>query len=191
MLRWTPALIAVAALATPLQAQDSVECTQNTYTEAQKQKIAEILPRFTGDVAAEEAANIELGDSAGGVVDICAQEHGWTAEEKELAAVFEFSRLREVAFRQHGPMPAQDIAKLDAALAKGDRTALWQAMENQVLVGYTGEPSPTEQQDITILGAFLIGLGYAFQNDKNEQFGMLMGFMALQRYGKREFAALQ
>jgi len=180
-------------LATPAVAEPvGLDCMAASYTSGEQATIEQLSPKFgldakgNGNQAAETLAKM-----GGNAAQACADKSGWTSEELLYASLFEIGRLSEHAFRISGIMPADQLEKLDGALAKGDRDELWAAIERSVMGGMTKTQGEASAQDTFAMGAFLLGAGVNTDHKSAENTGILLGFMALQRIGRREFSALQ
>jgi hypothetical protein len=95
----------------------------------------------------------------------------------------------EAAFVKHGPMSAEELERIEATLADGDRTALWEALEGEVRSGMTGQASQDGTDNALIYGQFMLEAGFGLDTTKAEQIGILLGAKAMQRFSTREFGA--
>lgn len=188
--------IAAAAFALPLAASPALAqgkglaCMANSYSPAERQQLADLGAdaRF-GDGSQANAAADAMGDMAMEAVQDCMARLGWTEEESLYAAFYELGRVSEAGFRASGQMSSSDLASIDRALATGDRSRLWGAIERGLMGGMTGQGGEPSSSDAIAMGAFVIGAGLG--EDDAVQVGILLGFMGLQRVGEREFLALQ
>lgn len=170
---------------------DELGCMQQSYTAAQNGQIDRALPQVDLLGNTENPAMDTLGEIVGEAVAGCATKLQWTDLEFETAILFEIGRLLEAGIRRHGPLPQSDIAKVDAALARGDRTALWSAIERQVAVGMSGAEEAISDADTTVMGAFMLEVGVGLDLNKAEQVGAFLATRAMQRASRREFTAVQ
>jgi hypothetical protein len=170
---------------------DELGCMEKSYTAAQNGQLDRLLPQVDLLGNADSPAMDPLGEIVGEVVAECATKLEWTDLEFETAILFEIGRLLETGIRRHGPLAQSDIAKVDAALARGDRRALWSAIERQVAVGMSGEEEAISDTDSTVMGAFMLEIGVGFDMDKAEQVGAFLATRAMQRASRREFTAVQ
>ena len=77
------------------------------------------------------------------------------------------------------------------ALAKQDRTELWAMLEKTVVAGLTDQKADLTSQEEVKLGIFVIAAGLGTEQKIGENVGVLLGMMAIQRYSRREFEALE
>lgn len=182
---------AALALASGAQAGELAEldCMAKSYTAEQSREIDRLLPTIDMLAAGENVAMNALGMVAGSAVTECATGYEWDDAEFEPAIFFEMGRLMEQAVRRHGPLPREDVARIDQALAKGDRTALWRALEEQVALGVAGQPDSISDSNAIVFGAFMLEIGAGLDEAKAEQVGAFLATMAMQRSSRRAFAA--
>ena len=119
----------------------------------------------------------------------CAATYGWEDDEPQSAVLHELGRLTELGVRRHGPIPQEEIARIDAALATGDRTALWNALEEQLLLGMSGEMDAADTENPGLIGAFMLELGLGVDEGEVEWAGVFLAIKAMQRVANRAFAA--
>lgn len=181
---------AALMMASGAQAADpsQLECMDKSYTAAQRAEIDQLLPTVDMLAEGENPGMNAVGMLAGAAVMECASQYNWDDRSFEPAIFFELGRLMEVAMRRHGPLGRDDIAKIDAALAKGDRTALWAALEEQVALGVAGEPDSVSPGNAALFGVFMLELGIGLEGPKPEQVGAFLGAQAMQRSSRRAFA---
>jgi len=181
---------AALMLASSARAADKAElgCIAETYTAEQRGQIDELLPRFDmlGDGA--NPAVDEIGTVIAAAAAECSETLSWNETQLETAFLYEFGRAAELAIRRHGPLSASDIAKVDAALAKGDRTALWNALEAQVASGMAGDTETVEPGAALVFGAFMMETGVSLDGDMPEQLGAFLATKAMQRVSARDFS---
>jgi hypothetical protein len=183
-------LAAVAAALAPASAAEAAEaaeigCVAQRYSPDQQSELDALLPA----VDALGGGSMEaLGALIGGAATQCASTHGWDALQFELALLNELGRLLELAMRRHGPLSSEEIARLDAALAQGDRTALWAALEEQMAAGFSGSDAETNDGGAMLFGSFMLETGIGLDNAKAEQVGAFLAAMAMQRVSARRFA---
>jgi hypothetical protein len=101
---------------------------------------------------------------------------------------FELGRLMEQAIRRHGPLNRDEVAKIDATLAKGDRSSLWMALEEQVALGVSGQTGEVSPRNEMLFEAFMVELGIGMDQAKGEQVGAFLGALTMQRVSRRTFA---
>lgn len=170
---------------------DELGCMQQNYTAAQNGQLDRLLPQVDLLGNADSPAMDPLGELVGEAVAGCATKLEWTDLEFETAILFEIGRLLETGMRRHGPLTQEEIAKVDAALARGDRNSLWSAIEKQVAVGMSGEEAAISDADSVVMGAFMLEIGVGFDMTKAEQVGAFLATRAMQRASRREFTAVQ
>ncbi|AUX70104.1 hypothetical protein CHX26_11945 [Porphyrobacter sp. HT-58-2] len=181
---------AALMMASGAQAADpaQLDCMANSYTDEQTGQIDGLLPQIDMLSEAESPAMEALGMVAGTAVLTCAATHQWGEADFEPAIFFELGRLMEQAIRRHGPLSRDEVAKVDAALAKGDRSSLWTALEEQVALGVAGQTDEVSPRNAILFGAFMLELGIGTDEAKGEQVGAFLGAMAMQRSSRRAFA---
>lgn len=181
---------AALLLASGAQAADpaQLDCMANSYTVEQTGQIDALLPQIDMLADGDSPAMEGLGMLAGTAVISCAAAHQWDETDFEPAIFFEVGRLMEQAIRRHGPLTRDEVTKVDAALAKGDRSSLWTALEEQVALGVAGETDEVSSRNAMLFGAFMLELGIGMDEAKAEQVGALLGTLAMQRASRRIFA---
>jgi len=181
---------AALLLASGAQAADpaQLDCMANSYTVEQTGQIDALLPQIDMLADGDSPAMEGLGMLAGTAVISCAATHQWDEADFEPAIFFEVGRLMEQAIRRHGPLTRDEVTKVDAALAKGDRSSLWTALEEQVALGVAGETDEVSSRNAMLFGAFMLELGIGMDEAKAEQVGALLGTLAMQRASRRIFA---
>lgn len=181
---------AALLLASGAQAADpaQLDCMANSYTVEQTGQIDALLPQIDMLADGDSPAMEGLGMLAGTAVISCAATHQWDETDFEPAIFFEVGRLMEQAIRRHGPLTRDEVTKVDAALAKGDRSSLWTALEEQVALGVAGETDEVSSRNAMLFGAFMLELGIGMDEAKAEQVGALLGTLAMQRASRRIFA---
>lgn len=187
-----PFWLAGAALlmAPGAQAADPGElgCMDKGYTPEQRTQLDALLAKVDLLAGGEDAFTAELGMLIGAVATTCADTLEWNDAEIQPAVLYEFGRLSETAVRRHGPLTADEVGKIDAALAKGDRASLWRALEEQIAAGLAGEGDPLTTENATLLGVFMVETGVDLGGTKPEQVGAFLATKAMQRISSREFA---
>jgi len=186
------AAISLAVLATPAFAKSNdIACMAQGYDAPTLNKIVQLGPQVDIAAGPENTANDELSQIAVLAVKACMIEHGWNEMQAFNAILYEIGRLQEAAFRQYGPLTPEQISGIDAALATGDRSALWAILEAQAQKGIDGRPVDVTEREAMLLGIFIVGAGLPPTEEAGEVAGLLLGMMALQRMGAREFAKLK
>ena len=170
---------------------DELSCMQQSYTAAQSSQLDRVLPQVDLLGSVENPAMDTLGTIVGEVVAGCVMKLEWTDREFESAVLFEVGRLLESGMRRHGPLTQAEIARVDTALARGDRTALWSAIEQQVALGMSGGEGEISDADSVLMGAFMLEVGIGLDVNKAEQVGAFLATRAMQRASRREFTAVQ
>ncbi len=186
-------LLAGAALMTAAPAmareQSELSCLENGYSADQRREIDGLLGQVSLLGSGEDPAMDALGEVVLTGAMACAETLGWSEAEVEPALLYEFGRLMEIGFRRHGNLSEGDIAKVDTALAKGDRTALWAALEDQLALGMNGEPDSVSDESATLFGLFMLESGVGLDEAKAEQVGVYLAAKAMQRASARQFTA--
>lgn len=186
-------LLAAAVMVTagPTLAGEKAElnCVQNGYSAAQRAEVDGLLARVNILGEGEDPAMDALGGLVVGSVSACAQQFGWDETEFEAGTLYEFARLLEVGFRRHGQLSGDEIAAVDFALARGDRTALWAALENQAGAGMTIGDDSASDAEANLFGLFILETGLGLDEAKAEQVGIYLAAKAMQRTNSRRFTA--
>jgi hypothetical protein len=187
-------LAGAAALTTavPAWAGDASELAfvKDGYTAEQRSEIDRLVTQV--DMLGDEQ-DMTMDDLGFVVLDSAlrySEKFGWGDDELQPAMPYELGPLLEIGFVRQGKLAASDIAKIDATLAKGDRTALWAAMEEQVGVGMSGE-GDVGDGNAALFGIFLLETGIGLEDDKAELAGIYLGAKAMQRVSARQFVAAQ
>ena len=160
-------------------------CFEATYTAEQTSQINRLLPEIdmlAGESPAMDSMAMLIGTAAAS----CAATYGWEDDETQSAVLQELGRL---GVRRHGPLPQEEIARIDAALATGDRTALWKALEEQLLLGMSGQMDAAGTENPGLIGAFMLELGLGVDEGEVEWAGVFLAIKAMQRVANRAFAA--
>jgi hypothetical protein len=188
-------VLAGAALLMSFGAQagngDELACMQQSYTAEQSGQLDRLLPQIDILGESESPAMDTLGGLVGEVVGGCVVKLQWEDREFESAVLFEVGRLLETGMRRHGPLAQADIAKIDTALARSDRSALWNAIEKQVAMGMNGGDEEVSEADSVVMGAFMLEVGVGFDEAKAEQIGAFLAAQAMQRASRRQFMSVQ
>ncbi len=185
------AAISLAVLGAPAMASDGgITCMEEGYDTATLGQIEQLMGQVDIEAGDENIANAKLGQLVIEAVQFCIAEHGWNELQTFNAIIYEIGRLQELAMRQNGPLTPQEISNLDKALANGDRTQLWTIVEAQAQKGMVGEAVDVSDREAMILGMFIVAAGIPPTEEAGEDVGLLLGMMALQRIGAREFAAM-
>jgi hypothetical protein len=157
------------------RAADGLDCMAQSYSAEELAEIDALSNQFS---FAEKDKGGGQGDrlSEIGVKAAyeCFDENGWSESALYYATLFELGRLSEAAYRQSGHLTAEQLSAVDEAQA---------GLENR-------EAETTPQEDV-LMGGFIISIGLGSETGAEEKVGELMGTMALQRIGRREFTALQ
>ena len=170
---------------------DELGCMEQNYTPEQTAQIDGLLPQVDMMAAADNSAMNAMGMLVGGAASSCAATYTWDQTQFQAAIFFELGRLMEQAIRRHGPLAQEDIAKIDEALAKGDRTALWTALEQQVMQGMEGQPDSVSPGNAMLFGTFMLEVGLGLEQEKAEKVGAFLATRAMQRSSRRAFAGQQ
>jgi hypothetical protein len=166
-------------------------CIKQSYTAEQSGQIDRLLPQVDILGSSQSPAMDRLGGIVGEAVAGCVMKLKWEDREFESAVLFEVGRLLETGMRRHGPLTQAEIAMIDTALARGDRSALWTAIERLVAVGMSGDEEELSDADSVLMGAFMLEVGVGFDEAKAEQVGAFLATRAMQRASQREFIAVQ
>ena len=186
---WLGLAALLLALPGTAKAADGLECMAQSYGPEKLAEISALSTRFSFDDTPQSTGN-ELSQIGIKAAYDCYEENAWSERTLYYATIFELGRLSEAAYRQSGHLTAEQIRTFDQALSGRDRPELWALMERAVIAGLEGrEPESTPQEEV-LMGGFLISAGLGSDDTLSTRIGELMGTMALQRIGRREFAAL-
>lgn len=189
------AAIALPVMSVPAMAQSKgVNCMRGEYSTAQREELVELSPYLSsGGMDLDQSVFDQIGAIAMTAVESCVAINSWNEEQSLYATLFELGRLNEIAYRASGQLSSEELSQLDTALATGNRDRLWDVIEAGVTGGMGDTEAAVSNTDAMVLGAFLIGAGLDVENESlmvAEKVGLLLGFMGLQRMGRREFANL-
>ncbi len=187
-------LLAGAALmmATSAQAGELSElgCVAKGYTAEKRTELDALLPKVD---FLNGSGNEQVMEAFGQIVfasaSSCGEELSSTSDELEPAMLNEFGRLIELGFRRNGAFNSEQIAKIDSTLAKGDRSALWKALEDQFMIGMAGSEITVSDENAAVLGTFIIETGLGLDDKTAEQVGVYLAAKVMQRTSARDFAA--
>lgn len=186
-------LVAGAALtmASPAWAGDKAElaCIAQGYSAAQTAEVDSLLGQIDVTGEGDDAALEPLGVLVMSVATGCGATYGWSDSEAAQALLNEFGRLMELGLRRSGALTGSEIAKIDAALANGERAAFWSALEDQLASGMGGEAAELNDADAQLFGSFLAELGFGIDDGKAPLVGNYLAAKAMQRASAREFTA--
>jgi hypothetical protein len=186
---WIGLLAASLAVPGVARAAGGVECMAKSYDAGELSQIAALSKRLSFDAQGSSAGEA-LAQITTKVAYECSDQHGWPESVFYYAVIYELGRLSEAAYRRSGRLTDEQIRRLDSALATGDRSHVWAVMEDAVMAGLENrEPVTTPQEDMLMAG-FLLSAGFGDDEAVGERVGELLGTMALQRVGRREFNAL-
>ncbi|MBU7580037.1 MAG: hypothetical protein KAF27_06145 [Porphyrobacter sp.] len=182
---------AALTIAAPAWAGDKAElaCVQKGYTAEQTAQVDGLLAKVNILAEGEDPAMDALGMLVMGVASECMTRYDWSDAEIEPALLYEFGRLMEVGFRRHGSLAASEIAQIDAALGRGDRTSLWAALEEQLAIGMAGQTDSVSDANAEVFGLFIMETGIGLDEAKGEQVGVYLAAKAMQRASARQFTA--
>jgi hypothetical protein len=182
LLSWTP----------PVQAA-GLDCMAGSYSKEDRLAIEAAGPGLAivdSDEDAPNPASDLLAAMATAAAMDCFTRNEWPVDAAYHATIFELGRLFEQAFRTTGALSPEELAVVDAALAESGHERLWNLLERGAMAGLNGtDPNFTTQENF-IMGAFAISLGLERDSSTDEDIGILLGFMSLQRLARREFSAL-
>ncbi|WP_379921158.1 hypothetical protein [Erythrobacter sp. R86502] len=180
---------AALLLSSGAMARDRAElqCIESGYTAEERAEIDELLPDVNMLDDAGDATMDAIGTVVGDVAIDCADTYEWNDSEFEAALFYELGRLVETAIRRHGPLPQVDVTNIDAALAKGDRSALWAALEEQVNIGIAGEDASVGEANAKVFEDFVMEIGFGMDEATAELVGAFLATLAMQRMSARNF----
>ncbi|MEO5706643.1 MAG: hypothetical protein ABIT10_05555 [Alteraurantiacibacter sp.] len=171
-----------------------VDCVRQSYGSEGTELIATLVrdPSFSGIGAKSGPVGEALGQLIQNSVRACGEEHGWSPEQLLFAVVYEVGRLTEEALRVTGGLTAPDINKLDVAITAHDNAEIWQMLERVMMatLGGDDEADSTPGED-TALRDFVQSAGLNTNDATVLSVGTLMGAIAMQRVGLREFESLR
>jgi hypothetical protein len=186
---WIGLLAASLAVPGVAQAAGGVECMAKSYDAGELTQIAALSKKLSFDDEGQGAGN-ELAQISTKVAYECADKHGWPESVFYYAVIYELGRLSEAAYRRSGSLTDEQIRRIDSALATGDRSDVWAVMENAVRAGLENRDPVTTPEEDTLVAGFLLAAGFGDDAALGEKVGELLGTMALQRVGRREFNAM-
>ena len=169
---------------------DELHCVESSYTPEQIEELNRLLPNIDILSESENSSMDALGMLVGTSAIECAATFDWTDSEFETVLFFEMGRVMETAVRQHGPLSRTDVALIDAALARSDRSALWSAIEEQVVIGVAGEENVVSDENAAAFDEFLLEIGFGMGLATSEQVGAFLAALAMQRMSARNFAEM-
>lgn len=187
-------LLAGAALMIAATAQagepSELSCVAKGYTAEQRSELDALLPDvdFLG-TSADDRTMEAFGLIVYASASSCGEKFSWTDAELQPAFLNEFGRLIELRFRRHGAFNAEQIARIDSTLAKGDRLPLWKALEDQFMIGLAGSEVTVSDENAAVMGAFIIETGLGIDDKTAEQVGVYLAAKVMQRTSVRDFAA--
>ena len=190
---WKPWAMAGLLLTMPgvAQAAEGLECMAQSYSAEEQAQIAALSKDFSfAEDGSDGGTRDKLSQYGIAAAFDCFEKNGWSEDELHYAMIYELGRLSEVAYRGSGRLTAEQIRLLDEALAERERTALWTLLERAVQAGLENREAETTPREEMMMGAFVIAAGLGSDEQTGEKVGELMGAMALQRIGRREFTAL-
>ncbi|HTN15219.1 MAG TPA: hypothetical protein VL094_10480 [Sphingomonadaceae bacterium] len=170
-------------------AAEGLACMGNSYDQERRSKIAAMSENFSMSDEEGTTSSEDLAEVAIEAADKCMAQEGWSEEALYYAGIYEISRLSELAYRNSGRLTADELSKLDEALNRSERPALWNALERAVEAGLKGEEAGMTSKEEFVMGSFVISAGLGADEVAAEKVGELLGLMALVRYSKREFEA--
>lgn len=188
-----------AALALPLAANPAfaqgqgVHCMQGQYSAEQTEELRELGPNLvTGSQIHQEVFD-RMGDIAMTAVQSCGRSNRWNEEQSRFATLYELGRINEITYRKSGHLTEDQLQRLDSALATGKHERLWSIIENSVYQGMNEGDGAMGEGDAMVIGAFIVSAGLNTGSESEavaERIGIILGFMGLQRIGRREFDTL-
>ncbi|MEL7189853.1 MAG: hypothetical protein AAGK17_09915 [Pseudomonadota bacterium] len=180
-------------LSTPTWAQEdqSLGCLKTGYSAEEQIKLDALLPEF--DALGESAVEEDLVAIVYDAVTRCSETEDWSDKQVEMALMHEFGRISEIAFSNYGPLSGDEIAGINSALAKGNRSEIWATIEKQVETEINGTDeeltNAADKRGEILLGLFAFEVGLADDLKKAELLGVFLSFKAMQRWATREFEA--
>jgi hypothetical protein len=183
---------AALTLASPAAAGDTGElaCLEKTYTAAQRAELNGLIGTVNILGTGEDPALARLAELVTTTASACAAQLDWSEAELQPALLFEFGRLMEAGFLRNDKLTEDEMAAIDAALATGDRSDLWAALEEQLGAGMAGDADTVSDQNVDIFGSFILETGVGLDLDKAELVGVYLAAKAMQRASARQFAAM-
>lgn len=186
-------LLAVAAviMAQPALAAgpEDLTCMANSYTPDQQAELDALLPQLKIENGGDDPIGAQLSEVVVAAASDCMARLSWSEGQLLIAFLFEIGRFMEVAFVRHGPLSTEELERIEATLAHGDRAALWDALEGDVMAGMSGQASETGTDNDLIYAEFMREAGFGLDTTKAEQIAILLGAKAMQRFSQREFGA--
>jgi hypothetical protein len=163
-------------------------CVAATYSPEQQVEVDKLLPEldllFQKRTAALDHLRVIILASA----SACDSTHDWSDAEQEAATLNELGRLMELALRRHGRLTGDDVARVDALLATGDRAALWAAMERHLGIGLARRSEAIAHDEAILMGQFIGDTGVGSEQRKIEEVSVYLAAKTMQRISARAFA---
>lgn len=182
-----PALMIASSASAGEQAE--LACIQKGYSAEQKAEVDSLVGKVDVIGESNDPALESLGTLVMSVATGCGTQYGWTDPEAGSALLYEFGRLMELGFRRSGKLTNAEIARIDTALGKGDREALWDALEDQIAQGMGGDVETVNEANAEMFGNFILELGLGTDGGKPEQIGVYLAAKAMQRASARNFTS--
>ncbi|WP_017665534.1 hypothetical protein [Porphyrobacter sp. AAP82] len=179
-MRGLPSLVGAALLVcSPATAGEIAElgCMQNSYSASEKGQLDSLMAEYqSGGPNRSEAFNAIFELVSKGL-EICTAQHEWTDRESTSALSYESDRLALNGLLRQGMLDPGVTAKVDTALAVGNRTDLWDAVAYQGLAGHTGAE----------IDRFVAELGFASDTAKAQQVRNYLKILSGLRASTRTF----
>lgn len=189
-MRCLSVMFAAALAAAPLvaQAEENLDCVASGYTADERAAMNGHVAsyRYVSGAGASDAEQ-SIGIVATEVVQRCATEFGWSEDAFILATMNEYSRQLERGLRENGQLDGDLLRQIDGMLLS-DGGAIWPISERMVMSAL-GEGDGMTEADSEALTVLAERLGIADEPFTQQVVGALLGAMAMQRIGRRLFAA--
>lgn len=186
----TVLIVSLAVLTSVAGASDTsrpLDCLAGLYTEIDRSRIDTLASVVNGTTQRSETALLFYGLVADAAARSCARRLSWDEGQAYHARQHEVARLMELAYRAHGPLSDEGIARVDRTLASGNSAKMWSAMELSVsgeILRVSREEQLRAEADMR---QFLVSAGFSASDPAALQAGDLLALMAVQRVHARQF----
>jgi hypothetical protein len=189
---WPISAALVLSVTNPAAAQaaepDELGCIAATYSPEQQGEVDALLPGLDLLFQRRSAMLDQLSLIILASASVCDSTYDWSDAEQESAMPNELGRLMELALRRHGRLTGEDVARVDALLATGDRSALWAALERHIGIGLAGRNEAIAHDEAIVMGQFIGDTGVGPEERKIEEISVYLAAKTMQRISARAFA---
>lgn len=184
-------LTSVATLGATQPPAVGLTCMEAMY----EPNVLEQLGDFSGaDAAGAEEFRDELKSLVEAAVTVCKNTGGWSDAAAEAAEFYEIARLAEQAYRQGGPLGANELSRFDEFMASEPGATILSWTERQIESGeFDDSDEEISEEDLSgdemiFLLLFSGALGVTPEDPLLEDAGELLAMVAMQRVAARQFS---